>query len=54
MDAKSIPQILMADDNHEIREVVNILLSGEGYGVDEAADGREALERLEEYWEDEP
>ena len=46
MDAKSIPQILMADDNHEIREVVNILLSGEGYGVDEAADGREALEKI--------
>lgn len=46
MEANSIPQILMVDDNHEIREVVNILLSGEGYGVDEAADGREALEKI--------
>lgn len=36
----------MVDDNPEIREVVNILLSGEGYEVEEAADGLQALERL--------
>ncbi len=46
MDTNNMPRILMADDNHEIREVVNILLSGEGYRVDEAADGREALEKI--------
>lgn len=46
MDTNSMAQILMVDDNHEIREVVNILLSGEGYGVDEAADGQEALEKI--------
>lgn len=37
-------KILMVDDNKEIREVVNILLSGEGYEVDEAGDGQKAIE----------
>ena len=40
-------RILMVDDNHEIREVVNILLSGEGYQVEEASDGVEALEKVQ-------
>ena len=30
-------KILFADDDAEIREVVRILLEGEGYRVDEAA-----------------
>ena len=36
-------KILFADDDAEIREVVRILLEGEGYHVDEAADGTEAV-----------
>lgn len=39
-------RILVVDDNGEIREVVNILLSGEGYEVSEAADGVRALEKI--------
>lgn len=35
-------KILFADDDPEIREVVRILLEGEGYEVDEAADGEKA------------
>ena len=43
--------ILIVDDNPEIREVLHILLSGEGYRTGEAQDGHEALEKLgkEEY-----
>lgn len=37
-------KILVADDEKEIREVLKLLLSGEGYEVAEASDGREALE----------
>jgi len=44
-------RILIVDDNSEIREVINILLSGEGYEVSEAGNGAEALEKIrqEEY-----
>jgi len=31
--------ILIADDNPEIREIIQILLSGEGFQVHEAASG---------------
>ncbi len=48
MDTNNISSILVVDDNQEIREVVNILLSGEGYEVEEAADGREALEKIQQ------
>lgn len=37
-------KILIVDDNPEIREVLNVLLSGEGYNVIEAKDGQEAIE----------
>lgn len=36
-------RILVVDDNREIREVVSILLSGEGYEIDEAKDGADAI-----------
>ena len=35
-------KILIVDDNPEIREVLNVLLSSEGYDVIEAKDGQEA------------
>ncbi len=40
-------KILVVDDNPEIREVLDILLRGEGYGVVLAARGEEALLALE-------
>lgn len=39
--------ILIVDDNPEIREVVSVLLEGEGFLVEEAANGRAALEKIE-------
>lgn len=38
-------RILIADDNAEIREVVNVLLSSEGYEIIEAIDGEDALNK---------
>ena len=47
MSDKKESKILMVDDNEEIREVVMILLSGEGFQVQEAKDGIEALEKIQ-------
>lgn len=41
-------KILIADDNPEIREVLSVLLKSEGYGIIEAADGNEAVEKAKE------
>ena len=41
---QSKAKIVIADDEKEIRDVVSMLLTGEGYEVAAAADGREALE----------
>lgn len=41
-------RILIVDDNPEIREIIQILLSGEGYEVEEAMDGLTALDQLKE------
>lgn len=41
-------RILIADDNAEIREVLRILLESEGFEVVEAADGNEAVEKIED------
>lgn len=40
--------ILVADDEKEIREVLSILLSGEGYAVDCAEDGRSVVDMASE------
>jgi CheY-like chemotaxis protein len=40
-------QVLVVDDDDEIRTLVSELLADEGYGVREAAHGREALSLLE-------
>lgn len=45
MDQK---KILFADDDPEIREVLQLLLAGEGYQVIEAANGSQALELLDD------
>jgi DNA-binding response OmpR family regulator len=39
--------ILIADDNKEIREIVSVLLDSEGYNVIEAADGEEAVNKVD-------
>ncbi len=41
-------RILVVDDNPEIREIIQILLSGEGFAVREAGDGTGALRMLGE------
>lgn len=41
-------RILIADDNAEIREVVNVLLSSEGYEIIEAVDGEDALNKADQ------
>jgi len=38
--------ILVVDDNSEVLEVLRLLLEGEGYAVETAANGAEALEQL--------
>lgn len=40
--------ILAVDDNPEIREIIQILLTGEGFAVDQAGDGAQALAMLNE------
>lgn len=41
-------KILIVDDNPEIREILTILLSGEGLRTGEAKDGQEAVGKLEQ------
>ncbi|WP_346888890.1 response regulator transcription factor [Clostridium sp. UBA1056] len=40
--------ILIADDNEEIREIVHVLLESEGYNVIEAVDGEDAVIKVDE------
>lgn len=40
--------ILVIDDDAEIREIVQVLLSSEGYAVETVADGMQALTMLTE------
>ena len=44
---QSAPRILIVDDNPEIREILQILLGGEGFQITEAADRCPALKELE-------
>lgn len=39
-------KILVVDDEDKMRNVINIFLKNEGYTVEEACDGREALDKL--------
>src|SRR5262245_24446535 len=45
--AEATPKILVADDDPMIRELLTFLLADEGYAVQTAADGREALECID-------
>lgn len=48
MDEKGRRKILAADDEKEIRDVLKLLLGAQGYEVETAADGEEALEMADE------
>lgn len=41
-------QILIVDDNPEIREIIHVLLEGEGFHITEAADGMTTLKSIKE------
>lgn len=41
-------RILVVDDNEEIREILTILLTGDGYEVVTASDGDEAFEKVDD------
>lgn len=45
---KLVKKILLAEDVQALREVMYILLSREGYKVDEAVDGQQLLDKLNE------
>lgn len=42
------PVVLVVEDNDAFRQVLMLLLRGEGYEVREAADGQQGLQRLRE------
>ncbi|MBV9580448.1 MAG: response regulator transcription factor [Chloroflexi bacterium] len=42
-------RILVVDDDDNIRQIVQLCLSGEGYRVEEAANGEMALEMLHDF-----
>lgn len=48
MPGKQQNTILIADDDNDIRQILEILFSGEGYNVIAAKDGDEALEKLDD------
>lgn len=41
-------RIMVVDDDQDIREVIQVLLSSEGYNVIEASNGKEALELVDD------
>jgi CheY-like chemotaxis protein len=44
----SSPRILVADDDHSIRQLLSTIIQREGFEVECVADGRQAIERLQE------
>ncbi|MDD3800762.1 MAG: sigma-54-dependent transcriptional regulator [Desulfuromonas sp.] len=45
---RQAPHLLVVDDEVSLREFLCLMLEGEGYQVDSAADGAQALQRLEQ------
>ena len=43
---KSVPRILIADDNYTNRKVITLVLESAGFAVDAVADGESALQKL--------
>lgn len=48
-NSKTQPQILVADDDQSIRQLVCTIVRREGFAVDCVADGAEAIEKLKEH-----
>lgn len=48
MNAEGRNRILIADDSEEIREIIEILLTGEGYEVLAAKNGQEAVDMVDD------
>lgn len=48
MNLKSETKILVADDDDDIRQILEILFTGEGYQVTTAKDGVEAIEKVDD------
>jgi CheY-like chemotaxis protein len=44
-----IPRVLVADDDHSIRQLVRTIVRREGIAVDSAVDGQKAIEKLQEH-----
>lgn len=44
--------VLVVEDNSEVRELTATIVKSVGYGVEEAANGREALDAIERMTED--
>jgi two-component system KDP operon response regulator KdpE len=47
----SAGRILVVDDDPQIRRVMRVTLTGQGYEVDDAKGGEEALEKLRAHWD---
>lgn len=47
MSETNAPRILMVEDEEDIAFIVRFLLERHGFAVDHAADGRQAIERIE-------
>jgi DNA-binding response OmpR family regulator len=50
VDARARCAILVVDDDVAIRESLALLLADEGYTVEQAGDGREALDVMDRRW----
>ena len=50
MAGQRSPRVLVVDDEVAIRDIVRRYLTAEGFEAAEAADGREALDRLGSLW----
>ena len=48
-NSKYQPQILVADDDHSIRQLVCTIVRREGFNVEAVADGAEAVNKLQEH-----
>lgn len=47
MPARAERRVLVVDDERDVRDFVSLILTDAGYVVDSAADGREALVKIE-------
>ncbi len=46
------PKIMVVDDEHDLREMLGLMLGKEGYEIDMAINGEDFLERLDDFQPD--